>query len=140
MGRGEGPPGAVWRARLDRQGGVTFLAVREHAAVGLVSGFVDAENPDRVDLVSMWVAPEARRQGVGRRLIASVVTWAQEQEASFIELWVTETNDPARRLYESCGFAYTGNRKLGSDVNPLSEIAMRIGLRTGPPPSPPDDE
>jgi GNAT superfamily N-acetyltransferase len=125
-------PEAFWRARLERDNAATFLAVREHKAVGLVTGLVDAENPERVDLVSMWVAPEVRRQGLGRELIASVVRWAHEQGASFIELWVTETNHLARTLYESCGFTYTGKRKPGSDINPLSEVAMRMRLRNGP--------
>ncbi len=124
-------PQEFWRARLERDKAATFLAVREHEVIGLVTGFVDAENPERVDLVSMWVAPEARRQGVGRQLIAAVGKWAEEQAASFIELWVTETNDPARRMYESCGFTYTGKRKRGSDINPLSEVAMRMSLRDG---------
>jgi ribosomal protein S18 acetylase RimI-like enzyme len=73
-----------------------------------------------------------RRQGLGRELIASAVRWAHEQGASFIELWVTETNHLARTLYESCGFTYTGKRKPGSDINPLSEVAMRMRLRNGP--------
>jgi RimJ/RimL family protein N-acetyltransferase len=43
-------------------------------------------------------------------------------------LWVTESNAPARRLYERCGFTPTGDRQpLPSDPS-LPEIRMRRAL------------
>ncbi len=39
-------------------------------------------------------------------------------------LWVTESNAPARHLYERCGFTWTGKRQpLPADPT-LSEITM----------------
>jgi ribosomal protein S18 acetylase RimI-like enzyme len=43
---------------------------------------------------------------------------------SIVQLWVTETNDPARRLYERCGFALTGERKPLPSHPEYAEIAM----------------
>jgi GNAT superfamily N-acetyltransferase len=63
-----------------------------------------------VDLISMWVRPQARGYGVGEALIAAVLDWARARQARSVHLWVTETNKPACRLYERCGFSPTGER------------------------------
>lgn len=77
-----------------------------------------------VELVSMWVSPAARGRGVGAHLVAAVVDWAARTGAARVHLWVTDGNDPARRLYERCGFVPTGERApLPSDPS-LSEIGM----------------
>jgi ribosomal protein S18 acetylase RimI-like enzyme len=53
-----------------------------------------------------------------------VIGWARNRNATAVRLWVTETNDRARMLYERCGFAPTGERQpLPSDPS-LGEVAM----------------
>lgn len=116
-------PESLWRGRLANRDAATFLAVDEDRAIGLVAVFF--EDVGRAHLVSMWVSPEARREGIGRALAETVVDWARRNGADIVELWVTETNEPARRLYDRCGFAFTGGRQpLPSD--PTShELEMR---------------
>ena len=76
----------------------------------------------------MWVAPSARSGGIGRRLVTAVVDWARTIDADRVELWVTDGNEPARRLYARHGFVVTG------DVTPLPsdpcrhEVRMRLRL------------
>jgi GNAT superfamily N-acetyltransferase len=85
----------------------TFLAIVSGAVVGIVGGF----RPDSeftVELVSMWTAPGARRSGVGADLVRALLSWAREGGARSVELWVTEDNAPAVRLYQSLGFVPTG--------------------------------
>jgi len=119
-------PEAFWRSRLESQATATFLAIRVHETVGLVRTFVEPEDVTRAELVSMWVAPHARGQGIGRQLVAVVVQWARDHDATSVQLWVTETNTDARRLYESCGFVLSGGRQpLPSDPL-LSEVAMQL--------------
>jgi len=122
-------PESVWRESLERQAAATFLAIRSHETVGLVRTFVEPEDVTSAKLVSMWVAPHARGQGVGRQLVAVVVQWAQDHDATSVQLWVTETNVAARRLYGSCGFVLSGGQqKLPSDPT-LGEVVMRLDLR-----------
>jgi ribosomal protein S18 acetylase RimI-like enzyme len=83
---------------------ITLLARLEGCVVGIGGGYREHERPDQVDLVSMWIAPEARRAGVGQRLVLAVIDWATETGASSIGLWVTRGNAPAQLLYESMGF------------------------------------
>ena len=115
---------AHWRDRIARGG--TFLAfVPEVSATepaGLTGGY--QEDPVIVELVSMYVRPRARGRGVGEALVATVINWAGNRDATSVHLWVTETNAPARALYERCGFTLTGERQpLPSDPS-LGEIAM----------------
>jgi GNAT superfamily N-acetyltransferase len=90
--------------------------------VGLIGGY--SETADVVELVSMYVRPNARGRGVGEALVATVFGWAQDRGAKTVHLWVTESNAHARALYERCGFGLTGERQpLPSDPS-LGEIAM----------------
>jgi ribosomal protein S18 acetylase RimI-like enzyme len=76
------------------------------------------------DLVSMWVRPAARGLGVGEALVAAAGSWAKARSFETLFLWVTESNTPARRLYERCGFTPTGEHQpLPSDPT-LREIRM----------------
>ena len=121
-------PEAFWRSRLESHAAATFLAIRGHESVGLVRTFVEPEDVRSAKLVSMWVAPPARELGVGGQLVAAVVQWARDHDATSVQLWVTEANAAARRLYESCGFVLSGGRQpLPSDPL-LSEVAMQLVL------------
>jgi GNAT superfamily N-acetyltransferase len=121
-------PESVWRESLERQAAETFLAIDGDETVGLVRTFVAPEDVTSAELVSMWVAPHARGQGFGRQLVAAVVQWARDHSATSIQLWVTESNAPARRLYESCGFVLSGGRQTLPSNPLLSEVAMRLAL------------
>jgi GNAT superfamily N-acetyltransferase len=121
-------PEAFWRPRLESQAAVTFLAIRGHETVGLVRTFVEPEDVTSAKLVSMWVAPRARGKGVGRQLVAAVVEWARDRDAATVQLWVTETNAAARRLYELCGFVLSAGRQTLPSDPLLSEVAMQLVL------------
>jgi ribosomal protein S18 acetylase RimI-like enzyme len=72
----------------------------------------------------MYVRPRARGRGVGDALVTTVLDWASKRNAATVHLWVTETNAPARALYERCGFTLTGERQpLPSDPS-FGEVAM----------------
>ena len=99
-----------------------FLGVdADGAPVGMAVGApapVD-DLPRPAALYAMWVAPEARGQGVGGALIDAVVGWARDQGYDRIGLGVTTTNEPAMRLYERKGFIDIGETyplREGSDL------------------------
>ena len=57
----------------------------------------------------MYVSPEGRRQGTGRRLMEAALQWAQEQEGIVqVHLIVSARTPVARKLYESLGFRVWG--------------------------------
>ena len=67
----------------------------------------------------LYVLPEEQGKGYGTRLLA----YAAERCCGTPALWVLNTNDGARRLYEQLGFRLTGKRKILSDT--LQEWEMK---------------
>ncbi len=57
-----------------------------------------------VGLFDIVVAPQARRQGLGRELVSSLMAWGSEQGARYAYLQVTAANTPARALYAQLGY------------------------------------
>jgi ribosomal protein S18 acetylase RimI-like enzyme len=97
-------------------------AIQAREPAGLAGGY--QVDPVTVELVSMYVRPRGRGRGVGEALVAAVVGWAAARRATSVHLWVTETNAPARALYQRCGFALTGERQPLPSDPALSEVAM----------------
>jgi ribosomal protein S18 acetylase RimI-like enzyme len=86
-----------------------FVAVAEANVVG----WCDVAPKPRPTLahsgiLGMGVISEYRRQGIGRALLNATLAAAQAKSMKRIELTVRVDNDPARRLYESCGFVVEG--------------------------------
>jgi GNAT superfamily N-acetyltransferase len=63
----------------------TFVAVVDGRDVGVARG-ASLRSSDMRELISMWVAPSARRQGIGRQLIDSVAAWAKAAGAAAVVL------------------------------------------------------
>jgi len=55
-------------------------------------------------LFDIVTAPEQRKQGYGTRLIAGLLGWAWQNNATCAYLQVTDSNQVALRLYERLGF------------------------------------
>jgi GNAT superfamily N-acetyltransferase len=56
-------------------------------------------------LNAMWVAPEGRGRGAARALADACAEWAKAHGFGVLEVGVFEDNGPARRMYETVGFA-----------------------------------
>ena len=114
---------AQWRGRINDRSVTYFAYLAENPEpAGLAGVYVE----DGVaDVVSMWVRPSARRNGVGEALIGATTDWAKTRDHDSILLWVTESNTPARRLYDRCGFTLTGERQPLPSDPALPEIRMR---------------
>lgn len=65
---------------------------------------------DELEILNVAVAPECRRKGYGRRLLALAFNLAQRLSAGRILLEVRPSNAPALALYEEFGFARAGVR------------------------------
>ncbi len=86
-----------WVERMEHAD-VCLLAEVDGSVVGLVA--LDPE-PGGCQLVSMFVAAEARRLGVGRALVADVVAAANGRP---LRLRVMASNTDGVAFYESVGF------------------------------------
>src|SRR5262245_64862297 len=68
-------PAEGWSAQLLEL--PTFVAMCDGQDVGMVRCARDPERRDTAWLISMWVAPERRRMGLGEALIDLVIEWAR---------------------------------------------------------------
>lgn len=89
---------------------VVFLAWSEDRPVGIATcfiGFSTFAAKRLINIHDLAVVAEARGQRVGERLIAAVEAFAREQGYAKVTLEVHPSN-PAKRLYERCGFEDAG--------------------------------
>ena len=84
------------------------LAWKGEDAVAMVGAYVE-DGSAHAKLIAMWVAPAARRRGIGERLVEAILAWATDAGLPLVRLKVAEGSIDARRLYERCGFAPTGH-------------------------------
>jgi len=90
----------------------SFLADPRVLAVGDAQAFVLARivGPE-AEILTVAVAPERRRQGLGKSLMQSLHARAADVGAEVCYLEVAEGNLPARSLYAGLGYAEAGRRK-----------------------------
>ena len=88
------------------------------------------------ELLTLAVAPEARRRGLGGKLVARFLYQARLRGAEDAFLEVSAENAPAIALYESLGFARVGLRRgyyqttVGTGIDAL--ILRRVLASTPP--------
>jgi ribosomal protein S18 acetylase RimI-like enzyme len=122
---------ARWRERL--ASATHFQARLGDEPLGSVGIWEDPDaSKDAVTLVAMFVAPHARRQGVGERLVQRVLDEAVRQGKRRVLLEVTSSNDAAYRLYSRMGFVPNGSRRDHPRKSELFEIDMEIVLPGAP--------
>jgi len=85
-----------------------FVAVIDGSDVGMVRGVASRDDSGAAFLISMWVEPAARRQGVGSELIDALISWAKASGFSRLLLDVSDMNPAAIRLYSQKGFVPNG--------------------------------
>ncbi|GCE76468.1 GNAT family N-acetyltransferase [Cellulomonas biazotea] len=115
-----------WRMRL--RGGPTWVAVDdERVPRGIVTMILEPGSPvDDRHVVSLWVAPESRRQGVGWALLDAVQAAAEAEGARTVSLWIVDGNHAAGDLYVRAGFTRTGERQpLPRDPSRVEERWVR---------------
>jgi ribosomal protein S18 acetylase RimI-like enzyme len=104
-----------------------FVAEDDHRWHGLVGSFVHRDHPQVTRLVSMWVDPSKRRSGIGTALVDEVIRWSRDRGAACVQLWVTESNEPALALYARSGFARTNHTKpLPSNPSHREVLMVRM--------------
>jgi len=93
---------------VDGQRRLIFVAEDD----GHILGFVAAQVVmDVCELESIAVAAVARRSGVGRTLLATLIEWARQQGLSRMHLEVRAGNNSAIGFYSRVGFGQDGMRR-----------------------------
>lgn len=114
-------------AQLDGDRHVFLAAVDGDRVLGYVGMMYVL---DEGYIANVAVAPEARRQGIGRALISALLQRADELELSFVTLEVRPSNTAAVALYSAFGFEPVGRRKNYYD-KPSEDALLMTKFRKG---------
>lgn len=83
---------------------------------------------DEAELLTLAVAPPARRQGIARALMAEFAATSRARAAARAFLEVAADNHPALALYRGGGWREAGRRK-GYYAPDLDAVVMALTLR-----------
>jgi len=115
--------------------GTCALAEQDGRIVGWVSGYIPPEQPDTLFIWQVCVDQAAQGQGLGRKLIADVLSRPACRHVTMLECTITEANEASWALFRSLA------RRLGAQLQQVehfsreahfagqhdSEFAVRIG-------------
>lgn len=79
------------------------------------------------EIPAIYVLPSHWRRGIGRLLCERTLAEARKSGFREVSLWVLDSNESARRFYESLGFQRDGKTKTDSQLTgtPLHEVRYR---------------
>lgn len=93
-----------------------YLVAREDD--GTVIGFAGSWLVfNEVQITNIAVAKDKRGSGIASKILSRIINDMVQKDMSLIFLEVRISNTPARKLYESAGFVYTGKRNSFYDDN-----------------------
>jgi GNAT superfamily N-acetyltransferase len=87
-----------------------YLAERDGAVVGMVSGGFNDGYPGTRWLYGMYVTPSERGTGTAELLVGAIGDWAKAYGVGEIYLHVTTSVRRARAFYDKVGFRATGEK------------------------------
>jgi [ribosomal protein S18]-alanine N-acetyltransferase len=122
------------RAELaDRHGYYLVAFATEPERVTAYAGLHAPIGEPQADIQTVAVAPDARRQGLGRILLERLVAEAAARGAAEVFLEVRADNPVARALYESLAFEAIAVRPRYYEPDGVDAIIMRYTIDAGTP-------
>jgi ribosomal protein S18 acetylase RimI-like enzyme len=114
-----------------------FGAFRGALLLGVAGFYVEVgvKHSHKGVLWGMYVRPQGRRAGIGRRLVEAVIAHAR-RHVELLQLRVVSDNDAARRLYESLGFVQYGLERNAAKYqgryhdDVLMALPLAVSLKT----------
>ena len=88
---------------------------------------------DEAEILTLAVAPRARRQGIGRRLLTALEAQAHQRQAEHVYLEVAADNGAAIALYQAAGYTESGRRRRyypAATGHKIDAILMRKPLKS----------
>lgn len=139
---GDGPEGVnALAARIGAPSDRSFYAVAVDGA--MLAGWLElhrspAARLEHVAVLTLAVAPEARRRGAARALLGAGYAWCRRAGVLKVALHVRAGNLAAIRLYESEGFTLEGRetrqvRRLPSEGGGFEDNLLMGKWLAGPP-------
>jgi ribosomal-protein-alanine acetyltransferase len=122
---------ASMRTELASNNTYYLVAVAAHADDATIDGYAGLLAPrgaKEADIQTIAVAENARRNGIGRELVAALMTAAAQRGASEVFLEVRADNPAAQALYRSFGFEEIGVRPHYYQPDDVDAIVMKASV------------
>lgn len=119
---------------LGRPRGLSYIVA---GPAGSVAGYASLHGTagEEAELELIAVRADRRGEGIGKRLVAEIITMAQARQCRGVFLYVRDGNTTAHRLYQSFGFADSGVLPGFYQPSGTDAIVMRRPFN-GPAPAP----
>ncbi|HEV7742075.1 MAG TPA: ribosomal protein S18-alanine N-acetyltransferase [Pseudolysinimonas sp.] len=113
---------ATMAAELANPYGHYLVETGEDDAIVAYAGLLAPLGTGQGDIQTVTVAPEARRQGLARRLLSTLIDEARRRGAEELFLEVRVDNEAAQALYRELGFEELSVRKsyYGQGIDALT--------------------
>jgi ribosomal protein S18 acetylase RimI-like enzyme len=128
-------PDEFWINRLrDAEAGRNSLLFAEDRdrLVGLIGAYVEPDEPDIINVVSVFVAPDHRGRGLSTRLLDAILAEVRQRSGVRVaRLTVNVSQTAAIRVYQRAGFVTvaTEHNLMGDGIE-YDELIMELDLRT----------
>jgi GNAT superfamily N-acetyltransferase len=103
-----------------------WIAIRDDRILGSVFLMRGSETTAKLRL--LYVEPDARGLGLGRRLVDACIDYARQKDYRTLTLWTNDVLVPARRIYQVAGFTCVASEphcSFGKDlVGETWELAL----------------
>jgi len=98
-----------YSTRIRAGDGIILIASFDDKAVGFIDAHLKERPPifkQRVQgyIANVFVLPEVRGKGIGRKLVEGAIVWLRDQGALDVELSVAERNESGRSFWQNLGF------------------------------------
>ena len=108
-------PAEEWQKRMENM----YFAEEEGKWVGMIGSYQEPKSKLQhiANVVSFFVLPESRGQGIGKALLSRVIEDAKKKKTiKKLQLGVVTTQEFAQQLYLSLGFVKIGEQKYAVKV------------------------
>lgn len=110
-----------------------YFAEENNKLIGMIAAYQDKRSKLKhiLNIVSFYVLPEYRGQGVGKALLMKIIDEAKQiEEVKKLQLGVITTQESAYQLYLSLGFKKVGEQKYAVKVGDryFDEYLMELYL------------
>lgn len=102
------------------------LVSPDHAVIATIA--VKTDGAGSGELKRVFVSPDHRRQGLGKKLTYAAFAWARRQGCTSLEFWSDVLYTKAHKMYAKLGATQSGETRLLGGINEVREYHFRIDL------------